>query len=72
MESESQTVLTRESMIEKLAKGYGSKEDSKKWYRDYVLSSGFVAREIGLRRGQQALIVNGRVSSRFSRRAECV
>jgi UDP-glucose:glycoprotein glucosyltransferase len=65
-ENESQTVLTQESMIEKLTKGDGSKEDSKRVYRDYVLSSSLVAREIGLRPGQQALIVNGRVSPRSS------
>jgi len=61
-EDESQTVLTQESLIERLKKGDGSKEDSKKAYRDYVLSSSLVAREIGLRPGQQALVVNGRVS----------
>ena len=64
-ENESQTVLTRESMIEMLTKANGSKEDGEKEYRDYILSSSLVAREIGLRPGQQALIVNGRVSSRF-------
>ena len=52
-------------MIERLTKDNGSKEDSEKGYRDYVLSSSLVARGIGLRPGQQALIVNGRVSSRF-------
>jgi len=65
VENESQTVLTRESMIERLAKANGSKEGSGQRYRDYVLSSSLVAREIGLRPGQQALIVNGRVSPRF-------
>lgn len=64
-ENESQTVLTRESLIEKLTKVDGSKEDSKKMYRDYVISSCLVAHEIGLHPGQQALIVNGRVSPRF-------
>lgn len=65
MENESQTVLTQESLIEKLRKSNVSKEDSKKAYRHYVLSSSLVAREIGLRPGQQALVVNGRVSPRF-------
>ena len=51
-------------MIEKLTRG-SSQEDSKAGYRDYVLSSSLVAREIGLRPGQQALIVNGRVSPDF-------
>lgn len=62
-ENVSQTVLTRESMIERLTKANGSKEGSEAGYRDYILSSSLVAREIGLRPGQQALIVNGRVSS---------
>ncbi|KAF9648458.1 glycosyltransferase family 24 protein [Thelephora ganbajun] len=66
-ENESQTTLTQESVIDKLTKNNGSKGDSKKWYRDYVLSSSLVAREIGLRPGQQALIVNGRVVGPFSR-----
>lgn len=63
-ENESQTILAQEPLIEKLTKVDGSKEDGKKTYRDYVLSSRLVAREIGLRPGQQALIVNGRVSPR--------
>ena len=67
-ENESQTVLTQETLIEKLTKGDGSKEDTKETYRDYLLSSRSVAREIGLRPGQQALIVNGRVSPRFLER----
>ena len=50
-------------MIERLTKANGSKEGSEAGYRDYILSSSLVAREIGLRPGQQALIVNGRVSS---------
>lgn len=54
-------------MIEKLTKADGPKEDGEKMYRDYVLSSGLVAREIGIRPGQQALIVNGRVSPKSSR-----
>lgn len=66
MESESQTPITQESMIEKLTKGNGSKGDARKGYRDYVISSSLVAREIGLRPGQQALIVNGRVSPTFA------
>ena len=65
VESESQTILTQESLIEKLTRGGGSKEDSKTSYRNYVLSSSLVVREIGLRAGQQALIVNGRVSPGF-------
>ena len=64
-ENESQTILTRESLIEKLTKDDDSNGDSKKMYRDYVLSSRLVAREIGLRPGQQGLIVNGRVSPVF-------
>ena len=65
-EDESQAVFTQESVIEKLKGGNGSKEDNEAGYRDYVISSSLVAREIGLRPGQQALIVNGRVSPRFS------
>ena len=64
-ENGSQTVFTQESLIEKLTKDDGSNGDNKKMYRDYVLSSRLVAREIGLRPGQQALIVNGRVSPGF-------
>jgi hypothetical protein len=64
-ENESQAILTRESLIEKLTKGNDSKEDSKKAYRDYVSSSWLFAHEIGLLPGQQALVVNGRVSFRF-------
>ena len=61
MENESQTVLTQESLIDTLAKG-GFGGDKNNEYKDYVFSSRLVAREIGLRPGQQALIVNGRVS----------
>ena len=64
-ENEPQTVLTQESLIEKLTEDDGSNADSKRMYRDYVLSSRLAAREIGLRPGQQALIVNGRVSPGF-------
>lgn len=67
VENESQTVLTQESVTKKLMKGDGSKGDASKWYRDYVTSSSLVARKIGLRPGQQALIVNGRVSPIFIR-----
>lgn len=63
IESESQAVLTQESVVAKLTKGNGFKGDTKKEDRDYAISSSFIAREIGLRPGQQALIVNGRVSS---------
>ena len=62
IENESQTVLTQESVIEKLTNGNSVKGDTRKGYHDYVISSSLVAREIGLRPGQQALIVNGRVS----------
>lgn len=72
MERESQTVLTQGSMIDKLTKDDGSKGDTKKGYRDYVVSSSLVARDIGLRPGQQALIVNGRVSLIFTRRLKYV
>lgn len=61
-ENGSQTILTQESIIEKLKRGNG---DSEIAYRDYVLSSSLVAREVGLRPGQQALIVNGRVNPTF-------
>lgn len=64
-QNELQSVLTRESLIEKLTKRNGSKEDGKKAYRDYVSSSLLVAHEIGLLPGQQALIINGRVSFKF-------
>ena len=62
IENDSQAVLTKESVTKKLTKGDSSKGDASKGYRDYVISSSLVARKIGLGPGQQALIVNGRVS----------
>lgn len=66
-ENESQTVLSQESVVDKLTKGNGSKEDDRKGYRYYVTSSSLIAGEIGLRPGQQALIVNGRIVGPLSR-----
>jgi UDP-glucose:glycoprotein glucosyltransferase len=57
-----QTVIAKEDTIDDLTGGVFLKDLSKDAYLNYVTSSLLVARELGLKPGEQALVANGRVS----------
>jgi UDP-glucose:glycoprotein glucosyltransferase len=57
----SQTVISEQATINDLTGGVLLKDISKEAYTKYLTSTHLLAREIGLRPGEQALVVNGRV-----------
>ena len=57
-----QTILTQQEAVKAVTEGVKVTEFGEKEYGEYIMTSRLLARELGMKPGERAVLVNGRVS----------